>query len=86
VASSTLIPAAKPTVVDVSTPISSAKPDAKPKVLKIVVVALAISTKKRKGVVIRDPEEELHDDTPAESKGTQYISRDIMDSRRSLNL
>nr|GFB03212.1 hypothetical protein [Tanacetum cinerariifolium] len=40
---------------------------AKPKVLKIVPAAPAVSTNKRKGVVIRDPEEELHDDTPAET-------------------
>nr|GFC77971.1 hypothetical protein [Tanacetum cinerariifolium] len=37
------------------------------KVLKIAYAALAVSTRKRKGVVIRDPEEELHDDTPAET-------------------
>nr|GFD30294.1 hypothetical protein [Tanacetum cinerariifolium] len=65
----TRIPAAKPAVVDVSTPISTAKPAAKPKVkvLKIVAANLVVSTRKRKGVVIRDPEEELHDDTPAET-------------------
>nr|GFD16865.1 hypothetical protein [Tanacetum cinerariifolium] len=67
VAASTHIPAAKPAVVNVSTPISAAKPAAKPKVLKIVAAALAVSTRKRKGVVIRDPEEELHDDTLAET-------------------
>nr|GFA81490.1 hypothetical protein [Tanacetum cinerariifolium] len=60
-------PAAKPVVVNVSTPISAAKPAAKPKVLKIVAAASAVSTRKRKGVVIRDPEEKLHDDTPAET-------------------
>nr|GFD33029.1 hypothetical protein [Tanacetum cinerariifolium] len=37
------------------------------KVLKIVPAAPVVSTRKRKGVVIRDPEEELHDDTPAET-------------------
>nr|GFA71447.1 hypothetical protein [Tanacetum cinerariifolium] len=58
---------AEPAVVDVSTPISATKPAAKPKVLKIVAAAPAVSTRKRKGVVIRDPEEELHDDTPAET-------------------
>nr|GEU54958.1 hypothetical protein [Tanacetum cinerariifolium] len=67
VAVSTPIPSVKPAVVAVSTHISAAKPAAKPKVLKIVVAALAVSTRKRKGVVIRDPEEELHDDTPAET-------------------
>nr|GFD28805.1 hypothetical protein [Tanacetum cinerariifolium] len=66
-AASIPIPAAKPAVLAVSTPISAAKPAAKPKVLKIVPAALAISTRKRKEVVIRDPEEELHDDTPAET-------------------
>nr|GEY10140.1 hypothetical protein [Tanacetum cinerariifolium] len=35
----------------------------------IVPAAPTVSTRKRKGVVIRDPEEELHDDTPAK---TQY--------------
>nr|GFB80122.1 hypothetical protein [Tanacetum cinerariifolium] len=52
-------------VVAASTPISAAKP-AKPKVFKIVA-APAVSTRKRKRVVIRDPEEELHIDTPSES-------------------
>nr|GFD05461.1 hypothetical protein [Tanacetum cinerariifolium] len=78
VAASTPIPAAKPAVVDVSTPISVAKPAAKPKVLKIVDVAPAVSTRKRKGVVIRDLEKELHDDTLAETlsvkdKGKRYF-------------
>nr|GFB54063.1 hypothetical protein [Tanacetum cinerariifolium] len=50
-------------VAVVSTPISAVKP----KVLKIVPAAPTVSTRKRKGVVIRDPEEELHDDTPAET-------------------
>nr|GFA12426.1 hypothetical protein [Tanacetum cinerariifolium] len=54
-------------VVVVSTPISAAKPAAKPKVLKIVLAAPTVSTRKRKGVVIREPKEELHDDTPAET-------------------
>nr|GFC94367.1 hypothetical protein [Tanacetum cinerariifolium] len=67
VAASTPIPAAKPAVVDVSTPISATKPAAKPKVLKIVPAVPAVSTRKRKGVIIRDLEKELHDDTPAET-------------------
>nr|GFD35423.1 hypothetical protein [Tanacetum cinerariifolium] len=46
---------------------NAAKPAAKPKVLKIVLNAPTVSTRKRKGVVIRDPEKELHDDTPAET-------------------
>nr|GFC33119.1 hypothetical protein [Tanacetum cinerariifolium] len=82
-AASIPIPAAEPTVVAISV----AKPTAKPKVLKIVLAALNVSTRKRNGVVIRDPEEELHDDTPAETlsdkdkgkdvpaKGIQYIRR-----------
>nr|GFB82976.1 hypothetical protein [Tanacetum cinerariifolium] len=37
-----------------------------PKILKIAV-APAVSTRRRKGVVIRDPEEELHTDTLAEA-------------------
>nr|GFC51326.1 hypothetical protein [Tanacetum cinerariifolium] len=49
-------------VVAASAPI----PAAKPKVLKIAV-APAVSTRRRKGVVIRDPEEDLHIDTPAET-------------------
>nr|GFA90603.1 hypothetical protein [Tanacetum cinerariifolium] len=57
-----VVTAAATQVVAASTPISAAKP----KVLKIAA-ALAVSTRKRKGVVIRDPEEELHIDTPAET-------------------
>nr|GFA57850.1 hypothetical protein [Tanacetum cinerariifolium] len=49
-------------VVTASTPISAAKP----KILKIAA-APAVSTRRRKGVVIRDPEEELHTDTLAET-------------------
>nr|GEX12139.1 retrovirus-related Pol polyprotein from transposon TNT 1-94 [Tanacetum cinerariifolium] len=67
VTASTPIHAAMPAVVDFSTPISAAKPAAKPKVLKIIFASPAVSTRKRKGVVIRDPEEELHDDTLAET-------------------
>nr|GFD62473.1 hypothetical protein [Tanacetum cinerariifolium] len=58
-ATTQVIPAAEPVVAAVSTPISAAKP----KGLKAVPAALTISTRKRKGVVIRDPKEELHDDT-----------------------
>nr|GEY60063.1 ribonuclease H-like domain-containing protein [Tanacetum cinerariifolium] len=53
-------------VAAASTPIPAAKPVAKPKVLKIVA-APAVSIRRIKGVVIRDPEEELHVDTPAET-------------------
>nr|GFA91340.1 hypothetical protein [Tanacetum cinerariifolium] len=54
--------AAATQVAAASTHISAAKP----KVLKIAA-ALTVSTRKRKGVVIRDLEEELHIDTPAET-------------------
>nr|GEZ41161.1 hypothetical protein [Tanacetum cinerariifolium] len=74
VAASTPIPAAKPAVVDVSTPISAAKP----KVLKIVATAPAVSTRKRKGVVIRDPKEELHDDTLAETLSMKDKGKGIL--------
>nr|GFD12946.1 hypothetical protein [Tanacetum cinerariifolium] len=33
--------------------------------------ALTVSTRKRKGVVIRDPENELHDDTPTETQSAK---------------
>nr|GFB65718.1 hypothetical protein [Tanacetum cinerariifolium] len=66
-AASIPIPAAEPVVAAVSTPISAAKP----KVLKIVPAAPTVSTRKTKGVVIRDPEEELHDDTPAETQSAK---------------
>nr|GFB11852.1 hypothetical protein [Tanacetum cinerariifolium] len=49
-------------VAATSTPILAAKP----KTLTITA-APAVSTRRRKGVVIRDPEEELHTDTPAET-------------------
>nr|GFC40206.1 hypothetical protein [Tanacetum cinerariifolium] len=67
-----------PAVVDVSTPISVAKPAAKPNVLKFVVAAPTVSTRKRKGVVIRDPEEELHDDTPAETLSLKDKGKGIL--------
>nr|GEV46455.1 hypothetical protein [Tanacetum cinerariifolium] len=54
-------------VTAVATQVAAAKPATKPKILKIAVAAPAVSTRRRKGVVIRDPEEELHDDTPAET-------------------
>nr|GFB17713.1 hypothetical protein [Tanacetum cinerariifolium] len=78
VAASIPIPAAKPAVVAVSTPISATKPAAKPKVLKIIPAAPAVSTRKRKGVVIRDPEEELHDDTPAETQSAKDKGKGIL--------
>nr|GEY03528.1 hypothetical protein [Tanacetum cinerariifolium] len=62
-----VIPATEPVVAAVSTPIIAVKP----KVLKVVLAAPTDSTRKRKGVVIRDPEEELHDDTPAETQSAK---------------
>nr|GEV21083.1 hypothetical protein [Tanacetum cinerariifolium] len=56
------VTAAATQVVAASTPI----PAAKPKILKIAT-APVVSIRKRKGVVIRDLEEELHTDTPAET-------------------
>nr|GFA24488.1 hypothetical protein [Tanacetum cinerariifolium] len=60
-------------VAAASTPI----PAAKPKVLKIVA-APAVSTKRRKGVVIRDPEEELHIDTPTETPTVKDKGKGIL--------
>nr|GEY39510.1 hypothetical protein [Tanacetum cinerariifolium] len=68
------IPAAKSVVAAVSTPASTAKP----KVLKVVPAALTVSTRKRKGVVIRDPKEELHDDTPTETQFTKDKGKGIL--------
>nr|GEY12547.1 hypothetical protein [Tanacetum cinerariifolium] len=60
-------------VVAASTPI----PAAKRKTLTITV-AHAISTKRRKGVVIRDPEEELSFDTPAETPKVKDKGKGIL--------
>nr|GEX05198.1 hypothetical protein [Tanacetum cinerariifolium] len=57
-----VVTAAATQVVAASTPI----PAAKPKTLTITA-APAVSTRRIKGVVIRDPEEELPSDTPAET-------------------
>nr|GFB32241.1 hypothetical protein [Tanacetum cinerariifolium] len=51
-----VVTAAATKVATASTPI----PAAKPKTLKIAAAAPAVSTRRRKGVIIRDPEEELH--------------------------
>nr|GEY05048.1 hypothetical protein [Tanacetum cinerariifolium] len=61
------------TQVAASTPI----PAAKPKVLKIAA-APAGSTRKRKGGVIRDPEEELHIDTLAETPTVKDKGKGIL--------
>nr|GEZ51919.1 hypothetical protein [Tanacetum cinerariifolium] len=70
-----------PAVAAASTPIPAAKPAAKPKVLKIAAAAPAVSTRKRKGGVIRDPEEELHTETLTETlivkdKGKRILVED----------
>nr|GFA28089.1 hypothetical protein [Tanacetum cinerariifolium] len=56
-----------------STPILAAKP----KILNIAV-ASAVSTRRRKGVVIRDPEEELPSDTAAEIPKVKDKSKGIL--------
>nr|GFD09625.1 hypothetical protein [Tanacetum cinerariifolium] len=58
-----------PTLPSPSSPVVAAStliPVVKPKILSITA-APAVSTTRRKGVVIRDPEEELYSDTPAET-------------------
>nr|GEW38659.1 hypothetical protein [Tanacetum cinerariifolium] len=60
-------------VVAASTPI----PTAKPKILKIAA-ASAVSTRRRKGVVLRDPEEELHTDTLAETPTVKDKGKGIL--------
>nr|GEV60980.1 hypothetical protein [Tanacetum cinerariifolium] len=60
-------------VVAASTPI----PGAKPKTLTITA-ALAVSTRRRKGVVIRDPKKELHTDTLAETPTVKYKGKGIL--------
>nr|GEX48928.1 hypothetical protein [Tanacetum cinerariifolium] len=69
-----VVTAAATQVAAASTPISAAKP----KVLRIAAAALAVSTRKRKGVVIRDPEEELHDDTPAQTLSVKDKGKGIL--------
>nr|GFA83763.1 hypothetical protein [Tanacetum cinerariifolium] len=52
-------------------------PAAKLKILNIAA-ALAVSTRRRKGVVIRDPEEELSFDTPAETPKVKDKGKGIL--------
>nr|GFD32017.1 hypothetical protein [Tanacetum cinerariifolium] len=60
-------------------------PAAKPKILKIAV-APAVSTRRRKGVVIRDPEEELHTDTLAEtSTSREEIEKEDEEIIKNIN-
>nr|GFA50386.1 hypothetical protein [Tanacetum cinerariifolium] len=60
-------------VVAASTPI----PSAKPKTLTITA-ASAVSTRRRKGVVIRDPEEKLPSDTPVETPKVKDKGKGIL--------
>nr|GEX49006.1 putative reverse transcriptase domain-containing protein [Tanacetum cinerariifolium] len=68
-----VVTAAATQVVAASTPI----PAAKPKTLTIIV-APTVSTRRRKRVVIRDPEEELHTDTPAETPTVKDKGKGIL--------
>nr|GFA65281.1 hypothetical protein [Tanacetum cinerariifolium] len=65
-------------VAAASAPILTTKPAVKPKVLKIAAAAPAVSTRKRKGVVIRDPKEELHTKTPAETPTVKDKGKGIL--------
>nr|GFB50772.1 hypothetical protein [Tanacetum cinerariifolium]GFB81073.1 hypothetical protein [Tanacetum cinerariifolium] len=68
-----VVTAAATHVVAANTPI----PATKPKTLTITA-ALAVSTKRRKGVVIRDPKEELPYDTPAETPKVKDKGKGIL--------
>nr|GFC93035.1 hypothetical protein [Tanacetum cinerariifolium] len=60
-------------VVAASIPI----PAAKPKILNIAA-ALAVLTRRRKGVIIRDPKEELPSDTPTETPRVKDKGKGIL--------
>nr|GFB49782.1 hypothetical protein [Tanacetum cinerariifolium] len=68
-----VVTAAATQVVAASIPI----PAAKPKTLTITA-ALVVSTRRRKGVVIRDPKEELPFDTPAETPKVKDKGKGIL--------
>nr|GFA25704.1 hypothetical protein [Tanacetum cinerariifolium] len=68
-----VVTAAATQAVAASTPILAAKP----KILNITV-APAVSTRRRKGVVIRDPKEELSSDTPAETPKVKDKGKGIL--------
>nr|GFB03951.1 hypothetical protein [Tanacetum cinerariifolium] len=68
-----VVTAAATQVVAASTPI----PTAKPKILNIVAAPVVL-TRRRKGVVIRDPEEELSSDTPAETPKVKDKGKGIL--------
>nr|GFB13181.1 hypothetical protein [Tanacetum cinerariifolium] len=79
-----VVTAAATQVAAASTPIPTAKPVAKPKILKIAAAAPAVSTRRRKGVVIRDPEDELHIDTTAETPTMKDKGKGILIEDQSL--
>nr|GEY63061.1 hypothetical protein [Tanacetum cinerariifolium] len=68
-----VVTAAATQVVAASTPI----PAAKPKILTITA-APAVSTRRRKGVIIRDPKEELSSDTPAKTPKVKDKGKGIL--------
>nr|GEW44953.1 hypothetical protein [Tanacetum cinerariifolium] len=68
-----VVTAAATQAVAASTPI----PATKPKILNITA-APAVSTRRRKGVVIRDPEKELSFDTPAETPKVKDKGKGIL--------
>nr|GFC36743.1 hypothetical protein [Tanacetum cinerariifolium] len=68
-----VVTAAATQVVAASTP----SPAAKRKILKIAA-APAVSTRKMKGVVIRDPEEELHTDIPVKAPTVKDKGKGIL--------
>nr|GEY67533.1 hypothetical protein [Tanacetum cinerariifolium] len=72
--SSKVVTAVATEVAAASTPV----PAAKPKTLKIAVAAPAVSTRKRKVVVIREPEEELYIDTLAETPTVKDKGKGIL--------
>nr|GEV28253.1 reverse transcriptase domain-containing protein [Tanacetum cinerariifolium] len=68
-----VVTAAATQVVAASTPIFAAKPKS-----LTITAAPAVSTRRRKGVVIRDPEEELHNDTPVETPTVKDKGKGIL--------
>nr|GFC93519.1 hypothetical protein [Tanacetum cinerariifolium] len=76
-----VVTAAATQVVAAGTPILAAKPTpipaAKPKILNITA-APAVSTRRRKGVIISDPEKELSSDTPAETPKVKGKGKGIL--------
>nr|GEV41530.1 hypothetical protein [Tanacetum cinerariifolium] len=60
--------------------------DAEPKTLKVSAAAPDVSTRKGKGVVIRDPEEELSSDTPAETPKLVNVARLKVEEESEMSL